>query len=107
MLIKKSAIKIVDLALGGLFLAVHGLYGLRTTLQGKALDPPDSLMAEWIEARENQAVLHLELTHPTASQLYGSQVKLASRAKAAGDYCYRLVVAMRAARKALEDDSRP
>ena len=56
-------------------------------------------MAKWIEAREQQFALQFELENPTASRLYDAHMKLARRAKVAGDKCYRLAAAMRENRK--------
>lgn len=93
-------IKIVDFALNGAFLAVHGLTRLRDHLLSKEPVTQDPAMAEWLAARERQAALQFDLENPTASRLYDHQAKLVRRAKIAGDKCYRLAVAMRVNRRA-------
>ena len=55
----------------------------------------DRLAAEWNESRQRMTALHLELDHPTASRLYGVQMKLLKELKAAKDECYNRFVALR------------
>lgn len=59
----------------------------------------DRLVAEWIEACRERSALKSELDQPAASRLYAAHLALMQAAKAAGDKCNCLFLALRAHRQ--------
>jgi hypothetical protein len=101
--------KMVDIALSATFLAVHGLYKLRSHLESRTVPAlyvapdtnaqEDRLMVEWIEAVQERSALQAECDKPTFSRKLGAQAKLVNAIKTSGDKCHRLLVALRAHRE--------
>jgi len=94
--------KLIDVALGASFLAVHLLSKLRNRIQfaTPAEREEERLMAEWVDARRKRVALESEMDRPTASREYGGQAKLFQATNAAKVKCRRVLVALRAHRKA-------
>lgn len=99
----------MDAALRALSAAVHMLVNFRRRLRNLTRSsrepapraPPGEetlLTLKWMEAKQKKSELQSELDRPTASRLYGAQVKLWEATRAAGEKCQGLFLKIQAVR---------
>jgi hypothetical protein len=100
----------MDLVLSATSVAIHLLIRFRHWLQAlvpgsgiKTAGEETLLTMKWVEAKQKKSALQSELDRPTASRLYGAQVKLWEATKAAGEKCHGLFLKIRAVRKLKRD----
>ncbi len=67
----------------------------------------DQLIADWTACRLKGEALQAEIDHATCSRLFDDQVKLWQEVKVQGDKCHKLLVELRACRKARREIKLP